>query len=167
MAKFTVPESGLVLDVGASPNASDGATAPSVQVMQLDLADGTLDELLKCARHGGKPIHVAFGKTIVCERCSIVVYNSLRKYNRLINHQPPQSLQYGTKTRRLDATPSTTDTQIFTSSSNTAHKLSPAGRVSHQLAMAKAEEQLANTDDALAQLQASLAFAKQAKDSNQ
>ena len=64
MTVFSVPESGLVLDNGSSPNNSKHVERPA-QIMQLDLADGTIDELLKCARKG-YPIHVAFGKTIVC-----------------------------------------------------------------------------------------------------
>ena len=69
MTVFTVPKSGLVLDDSCKANTSDKAKT-LVQVMQLDLADGTIDELFKCARKGN-PIHVAFGKTIV--RYSILI----------------------------------------------------------------------------------------------
>lgn len=64
MTMLKVPESGLVLDEGCSINADDKNARSRIQVMQLDLADGTIDELFKCARKGN-PIHVAFGKTIV------------------------------------------------------------------------------------------------------
>ena len=63
MAVFDVPEGGLVLQDGCTSKHSDN-TKTLVQVMQLDLANGTIDELFKCARKGN-PIHVAFGKTIV------------------------------------------------------------------------------------------------------
>ena len=78
-----------------------------------------------------------------------------------------QSLQYGTKQRHLDATPSLPDTQVYLSSIDHPSKLQFAGQVSHTLAMQKAEEVMASADDALAKLQSSLASAKQAKASNQ
>ena len=78
-----------------------------------------------------------------------------------------QSLQYGTKQRHLDATPASSDVKVFSSWDKSSNKLELAGRVSHTLAMQKAEEAMASTDGALAKLQNSLASAKHAKESNQ
>lgn len=63
--------------------------------------------------------------------------------------------------------PASSDTQIYSSSIDNSTSLHLAGRVSHTLAMQKAEEVMASADDALAKLQSSLASAKQAKQSNQ
>lgn len=63
MTVLTVPDSGLVLHDGGHSNTTDNGQT-LVQVMQLDLPEGTIDELFRCARKGN-PIHVAFGKTIV------------------------------------------------------------------------------------------------------
>ena len=63
MTVVSIPESGLVLDDG-SRFKDNGHVGTYTQVMQLDLVDGTIDELFKCARKGN-PIHVAFGKAIV------------------------------------------------------------------------------------------------------
>lgn len=78
-----------------------------------------------------------------------------------------QSLQYGGKSCRLNATPSRSDIQFFnTSVVEDANSLAFAGRMSHILAMQKAEEDIAGADEALMKLQNSLASAKQAKESN-
>ena len=70
MTVFSVPKHGLLLDDGSNPNGSKHV-GPPAQIMRLDLAAGTIDELLKCARKGN-PIHVAFGKTVVCAPvCSV------------------------------------------------------------------------------------------------
>lgn len=157
MGVFSIPESGLVLDDCSRLDNSKNVQK-FTQVMQLDLADGTIDEMFKCARKGN-PIHVAFGKTIVssesyCHRTQTYAIPQL------------QSLQYGTKQRHLDATAASSNIDIF-SSDNRSTVLQLAGRVSHTLAMQKAEETIASTDGALAKLQSSLASAKQAKESNQ
>ena len=67
MAELVVPAMGLALGglpdpITAQPNES----REPIQVMTLDLADGVFDDLLKCARYGGKPISISFGKKIVC-----------------------------------------------------------------------------------------------------
>ena len=66
MVVFSVPESGLVLDDFSMTN-DDEHVGTSTQIMQLDLTDGTIEELFRCARKGN-PIHVAFGKSIVSSK---------------------------------------------------------------------------------------------------
>lgn len=67
MAEFDIPPAGLVLDRLSPSTNLAGATnkTEAVQVMQLDLAHGILDELIRCARHGSKPMYLTFGKTVV------------------------------------------------------------------------------------------------------
>ncbi len=62
---LTVPESGLTLLGSPTPTAEVKSDNKPLQIMQLDLADGVLQDVFKSARHGGKGVNVTFGKTIV------------------------------------------------------------------------------------------------------
>ena len=65
MAPLTVPDEGLTL-LESPTSISEGKNGNKpLQIMQLDLADGVLEEILKSARHGVKGLNVSFGKTIV------------------------------------------------------------------------------------------------------
>ena len=63
MAPITVPTSGLTLLDAFTPTPDDTNKMP--QMMKLDLPEGTLEEIFKSARLGGKGMNVTFGKTIV------------------------------------------------------------------------------------------------------
>ena len=65
MPPLTVPEAGLTLLGSPTPTPESKNESKPLQIMQLDLADGVLEEIVKCARHGGKSMNVSFGKTIV------------------------------------------------------------------------------------------------------
>ena len=68
MAPLSIPDSGLnLVDVDRSETVIKVSESDStiLQTLQLDLAEGLLEEVLKSARHGGKGVHVSFGKTVV------------------------------------------------------------------------------------------------------
>ena len=67
MAEIDIPTEGLVLDRFLPPTANPN-NLDSPQVMRLDLADGILDELIRCARSGSKPMSLEFGKQVVSMR---------------------------------------------------------------------------------------------------
>lgn len=146
MAQLLVPDSGLTLIDQTQPKLEDAASKNNpglAQVMQLDLPLHLLADLLKSARHGGKGLNVQFGKTI--------------------------TLQYGNKSQLLDVsrrcTPSST--QIYESSAEDENELALTGRLSHQLAMQKAQEDVAVVDEALMKLQSQLASHQKDKQSKQ
>lgn len=75
MAPLNVPDGGLILGEPPRSKADDYASkdgAKQAQLMQLDLSDVELEEIKKTVRHGGKGIHISFGKTIV-SRPSIAI----------------------------------------------------------------------------------------------
>lgn len=65
MGQLTVPPGGLTLVDPLTSSTDSKTDDKQSQIMQLDLEAGLLQELLRSARHGGKGVSVAFGKTIV------------------------------------------------------------------------------------------------------
>ena len=70
MTQLSVPEHGLkLLELLDHPPASDDGNAKlkavPAQAMLLELDDNVLHEILRSARHGGKGVNLAFGKSIV------------------------------------------------------------------------------------------------------
>jgi hypothetical protein len=76
-------------------------------------------------------------------------------------------LNYGTKSQRLIPNPSPSHAQLYTYSKENETELAFAGRLSHKLAMQKAQEDITGADKALEKLQSQLAGYKQEKASNQ
>lgn len=145
MAQLLVPDSGLTLVEHAKPKLQDPNSKKHnglAQIMQLDLPPNLLGDLLKSARRGGKGVNVQFGKTI--------------------------TLHYGNKSHLLDALPSTpSSTQIYQSSAEDENELALTGRISHRLAIKKAQEDIAGADEALMKLQNQLASHQKDKQSKQ
>ena len=68
MDTVQVPKTGLVL---TSPSKLDNdAQVKPPQIMELDLAGGVLDELVRSVRQGKKDVHLCFGKIPVCSPSS-------------------------------------------------------------------------------------------------
>lgn len=65
MAHLTIPESGLTLVEPLASKTETKTDGRPLQIMELELADGVLQEMFKSARHGGKGVNLSFGKTIV------------------------------------------------------------------------------------------------------
>ncbi|KAF6237620.1 hypothetical protein HO173_004510 [Letharia columbiana] len=145
MAQLLVPNSGLALIDFTQSKPKDAASKHNTglaQVMQLELPPNVLGDMLRSARHGGKGVNVQFGKTI--------------------------TLHYGNKSQPLDASPcNSSSTQIYESSTEDENKLALTGRLSHQLAMQKAQEDIAGADEALMKLQSQLASHQKDKQSKQ
>ncbi|CAD6573650.1 MAG: hypothetical protein ASARMPRED_006228 [Alectoria sarmentosa] len=145
MAQLLVPETGLTLIEYPQPSPQGGAFENNTglaQVIQLELTPNVLGDMLRSARHGGKGVNVQFGKTI--------------------------TLLYGNKSQLLDASPcSPSSTQIYESSIDDQNELALTGRLSHQLAMQKAQEDIAGADEALMKLQSQLASHQKDKQSKQ
>lgn len=145
MAQLLVPNSGLALIDFTQSKPKDAASKHNTglaQVMQLELPPNVLGDMLRSARHGGKGVNVQFGKTI--------------------------TLHYGNKSQPLDVSPcNSSSTQIYESSTEDENKLALTGRLSHQLAMQKAQEDIAGADEALMKLQSQLASHQKDKQSKQ
>ena len=161
MVPLTVPDSGLTLLGSPMLTAGDKKENNPLQVMQLDLADGILEDLIKSARHGGKGLNVSFGKTIVRDSLStpIDVVSYLTP--------PHKTLHYGNKSQQLTATPASSFSQLYDCPTESQTDLTFAGRLSHRLAIQKAKEETAGADEALAKLQSQLASHEKAKQSMQ
>ena len=65
MDLLALPETGLTLSRSPTYHGDKTESKP-LQIMQLDLADGVLEDIVNSARHGLKGVNVTFGKTIVC-----------------------------------------------------------------------------------------------------
>lgn len=149
MAQLLVPDTGLTLIEHPLPKSEGAASKNNIglaQVMQLELTPNLLTDILRSARHGGKGVNVQFGKTI--------------------------TLHYGNKSQLLDASPCTpsssqVSTQIYESSPDDQNELALTGRLSHQLVMQKAQENIAGADEALMKLQNQLASHQKDKQSKQ
>ena len=66
MDKIIIPEAGLALHSASNSDDPSNPVVKPTQVIQLNLSDGTLEEILKEARNGGKDGQVSFGKAPVC-----------------------------------------------------------------------------------------------------
>ena len=162
MIPLAIPESGLTLVDSAQSQTENGplkADNKPIQIMQLELTDDVLQEILRSARHGGKGVNMSFGKMIVCT-------------SRSTDHQSPadtsfQTLHYGNKSQPLAASTSSSHSRLYDYSSENENELAFAGRISHKLAMQKAQEDIAGADEALAKLQSQLASHEKDKQSKQ
>ena len=162
MIPLAIPESGLTLVDSAQSQTENGplkADNKPIQIMQLELTDDVLQEILRSARHGGKGVNMSFGKMIVCT-------------SRSTDHRSPadtsfQTLHYGNKSQPLAASTSSSHSRLYDYSSENENELGFAGRISHKLAMQKAQEDIAGADEALAKLQSQLASHEKDKQSKQ
>lgn len=162
MVQLAVPKSGLTLVDSAQSQTENGllkADNKQIQIMQLELSDDVLQEILRSARHGGKGLNMSFGKMIVCT-------------SRSIDKRSPadtlfQTLHYGNKSQPLAASTSPSYSRLYDYSSDNENELAFGGRISHKLAMQKAQEDIAGADEALAKLQSQLASHEKDKQSKQ
>ncbi|RAL09748.1 uncharacterized protein BO97DRAFT_159561 [Aspergillus homomorphus CBS 101889] len=126
MSALEVPETGLSL---CRDNHSNDATAKPPQIMRLNLAQSTLDELIQSLR------------------------NEQTARLRLGKHP---SLHYGTKSHSFHSRPETHRSELYTGSAADKENLYFSGVLSHSLEVQKAKEATAATDEALATLEQSL-----------
>lgn len=132
-----IPSEGLSLRPG--DQSGDSATKPA-QIMRLNLAQNTLDELIQNLR-SDQPVRVRLGKH--------------------------PSLHYAGKTQSFHAYPETHRSEIYHTSAddNDKQNLYFAGVLSHSLEVEKAQEATAATDQALANLEESLNAFERGKES--
>ncbi|PYH45214.1 uncharacterized protein BP01DRAFT_365696 [Aspergillus saccharolyticus JOP 1030-1] len=126
MSALEVPETGLSL---CRDNHSNDPTAKPPQIMRLNLAQSTLDELIQSLR------------------------NDQTARLRLGKHP---SLHYGTKSHSFHSRPETHRSEFYTGSAADKENLYFSGVLSHSLEVQKAKEATAATDQALANLEQSL-----------
>ncbi|KAL2215950.1 hypothetical protein M432DRAFT_121441 [Thermoascus aurantiacus ATCC 26904] len=139
MAALDVPEAGLSLRRAELPGgASPDPSARPAQVLRLNLAPETLDELVQCLRDGQKA-RIRLGKH--------------------------QTLYYGSKAQQFHSCPETHRSEIYSYSPSDKENLYLAGVLSHSLEVQKAKEATAATDEALANLEQSLSAFERGKES--
>ncbi|RAH51620.1 uncharacterized protein BO95DRAFT_10224 [Aspergillus brunneoviolaceus CBS 621.78] len=126
MSALEVPETGLSL---RRDNHSNDAAAKPPQIMRLNLAQSTLDELIQSLR------------------------NDQTARLRLGKHP---SLHYGTKSHSFHSRLETHRSELYTSNAADKENLYFSGVLSHSLEVQKAKEATAATDQALANLEQSL-----------
>ena len=163
MALLAVPDSGLTLVESPQARTQDGQLKPDskpIQVMQLELTDAVLQEILKSARQGGKGVNLSLGKTIVCSLIDLFATSLWTK--PLL-----QTLHYGNKSQPLATSSFPSQSQLYEYSPHSQNQLALTGRISHKLAMQKAQEDIAGADEALAKLQSQLASHERDKQSKQ
>ncbi|OJD25564.1 hypothetical protein ACJ73_03068 [Blastomyces percursus] len=144
MASLVIPEGGLCLRRADTPG--DSSTEPPnkpSQVMRLNLAQTTLDELVQSLR------------------------NDQKARIRLGKHQ---SLYYGNKSQTFFSSPESYRSEIYSyslspSSSSTGNNAYFTGVLSHKLEVEKAREATAATDEALANLEQRLSAFEKGKES--
>ncbi len=162
MIPLAIPESGLTLVDSVQSQTENGplkADNKPIQIMQLELTDDVLQEVLRSARHGGKGVNMSFGKMIVC-------------ISRSTDKRSPadtsfQTLHFGNKSQPFVASTSSSHSRLYDYSSENENELAFAGRISHKLALQKAQEDIAGADEALAKLQSQLASHEKDKQSKQ
>ncbi|KAL3464127.1 hypothetical protein BJX64DRAFT_255706 [Aspergillus heterothallicus] len=135
MSALHVPESGLSL---YRDSPGDDLTGKQTQIMRLNLAQNTLDELIESLR-ADQPARIRLGKT------PTLFYGSNKSYHFHSSSEPHRS-------------------EIYTSSTNN-EKLYFTGVLSHTLEVQKAQEATAATDQALANLEQSLSAFERGKES--
>ncbi|KAL5001975.1 hypothetical protein BDV10DRAFT_159152 [Aspergillus recurvatus] len=136
MSTLRVPEEGLSL-LRDSPGDDTGAK--STQIMRLNLAQSTLDELIKSLR-ADQPARIRLGKH--------------------------QTLYYGSnKSQHFHSFPESHRSEIYTKNSTDDGTLYFTGVLSHSLEVQKAQEATAATDQALANLEQSLSAFERGKES--
>ncbi|KAL4970786.1 uncharacterized protein BDV14DRAFT_2904 [Aspergillus stella-maris] len=136
MSTLRVPESGLSLH---RDNLGDDATAKTTQIMRLNLAQSTLDELIESLR-ADQPARIRLGKH--------------------------QTLYYGSnKSQSFHSSSESQRSEIYSNSSTDDGSLYFTGVLSHSLEVQKAQEATAATDQALANLEQSLSAFEKGKES--
>lgn len=141
MASLEVPDSGLTLCrvTNAQSTSSDTPPKPN-QVMRLNLAQNTLEELLKSLRQNEKA-RIRFGKR-------------------------EQTIHYGNKSQHVFSRPEPTRPELYLGSADDKANLYFSGTLSHSLEVQKAQEATAATDEALETLTQSLNAFKEQKESH-
>ncbi|GKZ56954.1 hypothetical protein AnigIFM60653_004849 [Aspergillus niger] len=135
MPALEVPESGLSL---CRDNHGNDATTKPVQIMRLNLAQSTLDELIQSLRND-QTARVRLGKHA--------------------------TLYYGSKSQQFHPLPETCRSELYSSSSADKENLYFSGVLSHSLEVQKAKEDTASADQALANLEQSLNAFERGKES--
>ncbi|EIT80872.1 hypothetical protein F9C07_2132340 [Aspergillus flavus] len=135
MPALEVPVSGLSL---CRDNPGSDSTVKPTQIMRLNLAQNTLDELIQTLRDD-QTARVRLGKH--------------------------PTLYYGSKSQSFHSHPETHRSEIYSSSSNDKENLYFTGVLSHSLEVQKAKEATAATDQALANLEQSLNAFERGKES--
>ncbi|KAL4936786.1 hypothetical protein BDV06DRAFT_204307 [Aspergillus oleicola] len=136
MSTLRVPEAGLSLH---RDNFGDDATAKTPQIMRLNLAQSTLDELIESLR-ADQPARVRLGKH--------------------------QTLYYGSnKSQHFHSSSESHRSEIYSNSFTDDGTLYFTGVLSHSLEVQKAQEATAATDQALANLEQSLSAFEKGKES--
>lgn len=131
-----VPETGLSLH---RDSPEDDATAKSTQMMRLDFAQNTLDELIESLR-ADQPARIRLGKH--------------------------QTLYYGpNKSQQFLSSPESHNSELYTNDLADDGSLYFTGVLSHSLEVQKAQEATAATDQALATLEQSLSAFEKEKES--
>lgn len=141
MAALDVPEAGLSLRRGELPGSASpdpASSARPTQIMRLNLAQETLDELVQSLR------------------------NDQKARIRLGKHQ---TLYYGSKSQQFHSCPETHRSEIYSSNPSDKENLYFTGVLSHSLEVQKAKEATAATDEALANLEQSLSAFERGKES--
>ncbi|KAL2870862.1 uncharacterized protein BJX67DRAFT_344848 [Aspergillus lucknowensis] len=136
MSTLQVPETGLSL---CRDSSGDDSTAKPTQIMRLNLAQNTLDELIESLRHD-QPARIRLGKN------PTLFYGSNKSHHF---HSSSESLR----------------SEIYTRNSTDSGKLYFTGVLSHTLEVQKAQEATAATDQALANLEQSLSAFERGKES--
>jgi RNA polymerase II elongation factor ELL len=139
MAPLDIPEGGLVLQREGRPSGlpADSVARPT-QIMRLNLAQSTLEELVESLRNGQKA-RIRLGKH--------------------------QMLHYGTKSQSFFSSPETSRSELYTYSPADKENVYFSGVLSHNLEVQKAQEATAATDEALANLEQSLSAFERGKES--
>ncbi|KAL4764041.1 uncharacterized protein BDW70DRAFT_130246 [Aspergillus foveolatus] len=136
MPTLQIPEGGLSL---LRDGLGDDTGAKSAQIMRLNLAQSTLDELIESLR-ADQPARIRLGKH--------------------------QTLYYGSnKSQHFHSTPESHQSEIYTKDSTGDGTLYFTGVLSHSLEVQKAQEATAATDQALANLELSLSAFERGKES--
>ncbi|GAM41781.1 hypothetical protein TCE0_042r15164 [Talaromyces pinophilus] len=136
---LSVPDTGLSLWRGDQPgNLSPDPHAKQTQIMRLNLAQSTLDELVESLR------------------------NDQKARLRLGKHQ---TLYYGSKSQQFHSHLETHRSELYKTSDDDRENLYFSGVLSHSLEVQKAKEATAATDEALATLEQSLSAFERGKES--
>lgn len=136
MMTLDIPESGLSL----SRDHPGADSAKPSQIMRLDLAQNTLDDLIQSLQ-SDKPARIRLGKH--------------------------PTLYYGSKSQHFHSSPESHPSEIYSYSSTDKENLYFTGVLSHNLEVQKAKEATAATDQALATLEQSLNAFERGKESKQ
>ncbi|KAL4887093.1 hypothetical protein BJY04DRAFT_177257 [Aspergillus karnatakaensis] len=136
MPSLRVPETGLSLQ---RDSPGDDTTAKSTQIMRLNLAQSTLDELIESLR-ADQPARIRLGKH--------------------------QTLYYGSnRSQHFHSSAESHRSEVYTSGPTDDGTLYFTGLLSHTLEVQKAQEATASTDLALANLEQSLSAFERGKES--